>query len=222
MKISLNVDTSRWLGLPRVDADSSEAVAWADDVIAGMKSAWGDKLSSQTEPVVREALRHGLRQISENDSVTLQFWPNTTIANAVVHISASPFADGEKPQALPGVELDYVGQPVVELFGTDNLGMGTETRYLIEVGSAPSVRLGGVHYVFQNDYGFIAVLVEPTLPELIGVMLESLRDVVRTIRVIDDAAGDWSPATVDEAALPSRGEAWLASETAGEAEVTAP
>lgn len=208
MKVSLSVDTARWLQLPTLIEGSPEATQWEDGVIDGMRVAWRGALDSASERIVREALRHGIRQVSPDDSVTLQYWPDASIANAVVHVTASAFAPGESRQLLPLAELDYATEPVTELFETDALGSGVEARYLANVRTDPVVTLGGVNYLFANDYGFVAVGVEPTLPAFVGVLLEPLREVVRSIRVIDDSDGHWQPATAQQVDLPSRGEQW--------------
>jgi len=210
VKISLNVDPARWLALPRLSEDSAEARQWEDTVIDGMKAAWQGALDSPSEPFIREALRNGLRHVSEDDSVTLQYWPDASIVNAIVHIAAAPFAPGEPRQGVPLADIHYFTQPVTSVFETDALGSGVEALYLTTVHEQSPIKAGGVNYLFQNDFGFVAVGVEPTLPGLIGIMLEPLREVVRDIHVVDDAEGNWQPATVDEAALLSRGEQWLA------------
>lgn len=209
MKISLDVDPSRWLHLPRFEEDSAEARQWEDTVIQGMKTAWHGTLDAQGELVVREALRHGLRQVSEDDAVTLQYWPDTSIINAIVHVAASPFEPGDDRNVSPLIDIPYVSQPVTSVFESDGLGAGFEVRYLTTVGGDSNVRAGGVNYLFQNDFGFVAVGVTPTLPGLIGIMLEPLREVVRSIRVVDDAEGNWHRASVDASRVEPRGEDWL-------------
>lgn len=208
MKVSLSVDTARWLQLPPLTEGSPEAARWEDGVIDDMRGAWQGNLDSASERIVREALRNGIRQVSPDDSVTLQYWPDASIANAVVHVTAGAFAPEEPRQIVPLADLDYATEPVAELFETDALGSGVEARYLANVQSNPVVTLGGVNYLFANDYGYVAVGVEPTLPAFIGILLEPLRDVVRSIRVIDDSDGYWEPGTARQEDLPLRGEQW--------------
>tara|TARA_R110002051_G_scaffold71457_2_gene128874 strand:+ start:24737 stop:25411 length:675 start_codon:yes stop_codon:yes gene_type:complete len=208
MKISLNVDTSRWLELPRLVDGSEEARQWEEAVLADMKVAWRGALDAPSEPFVREALRNGLRRVSDDDSVTLQYWPDASIVNAIVHVSAAPFAPDEPRQVVPLADMLFVTQPVVEMFDTAHLGDGVEARYLTTIGEQPPIRVAGVNYLFQNEFGYVAVGVEPTLPSLVGILLEPLREVVRGIQIIDDAEGNWQRASVDESTLPHRGEEW--------------
>ena len=208
MKVSLSVDAARWLQLPPLVDGTPEAAQWEDGVIDGMRAAWNGALDPTSERILREALRNGIRQVSPDDSVTLQFWPDASIANAVVHVTAGAFAPDEPKQLVPLADLAYATEPVTALFETDALGSGVEARYLANVQSDPVITLGGVNYLFANDFGYVAVGVEPTLPAFIGILLEPLRDVVRSIRVIDDAEGRWRPGEARETDLPSRGEDW--------------
>lgn len=230
MKIALSADRSVWLELPRfaVGESGDEAARWEDGVIEGMTGAWRGELDPASEVIVREALRNGLRKVSESDSVTLQYWPSASIANAVVHLSAAAFAAGDVRQGIPLADIRYATQPIVETFQTESLGVGAEARYLTPIEAGSSVVLGGVNYLFETDFGYVAVGVEPTLPRLAGLMLEPLREVVRSIRVVDDAEGEWTRSTGPGVDLPPRGEEWSfesvdrAAEEIGDALVEAP
>ncbi|MBH0008880.1 MULTISPECIES: hypothetical protein [unclassified Salinibacterium] len=208
MKISVDVDTASWLELPRFDEGAPEASTWEDDVVEGMKKAWRGALDASSEHFVREALRHGLRRVSDDDSVTLQYWPDASIVNAIVHIVASPFAPGEERMLQPLADMPYVTEPVAVAFETDALGVGIEARYLTTVGETSTIRAGGVNYLFQNDYGFVAIGVDATLPSLIGILLDPLREIVRNIRVVDDIETNWNFATISDSDLSPRGEDW--------------
>jgi hypothetical protein len=215
VKVSLSVDQSVWLELPKfADASPDAPDQWLDGVVDGMRSAWRGELTAEREIVVREALRNGLRQVADDDSVTLQYWPTASIVNAVVHVSAAPFAPGEAKSGIPLADIPYATQPITESFETDALGVGVEARYLTPLESDASMLLGGVNYLFENDFGYLAVGVSPTLPRLVGLMLEPLRDVVRSIRVTYDIQGEWMRCSGPDVALPARGEEW-SFDTAG-------
>ena len=222
MKISLSVDQSFWLELPRFrPGDSLDlAMQWEDGVIGGMKDAWRGELDAGREVIVREALRNGLRKVAENDSVTLQYWPTASIANAVVHVSAAQFAPGEARLGIPLSDIPYATQPVTTIFETETLGRGVEARYLTPIDTGSPVLLGGVNYLFENDFGYVAIGVEPTLPRLIGLMLESLREIVQSIEVVGDPAGQWTRCSGPGVELPSRGEQW-SFDAAGSDQMTA-
>jgi hypothetical protein len=61
---------------------------------------------------------------------------------------------------------------------------------------------------FSSDSGMIVIGVEPTLPQLIGVLLEPLRELVRGMRIVDDDGEQWTPAVVVPTTLGDRGEEW--------------
>lgn len=210
MKISLSVDENVWLKLPKFSPSEPRELAaqWEEGVIDGMRAAWRGELDPRSEVVVREALRNGLRQVSENDAVTLQYWPTASIANAVVHVSAAQFTPGEARLGIPLADIRYPTQPITTLFETGSLGSGVEARYLTPLDADSSILLGGVNYLFENDFGYVAVGVEPTLPRLVGLLLEPLREVVRSIQVVGDTAGKWMRCAGPGVELPSRGEPW--------------
>ena len=207
MKVSLSVDESGWLQLPQLSGEGP-AARWEDGVVERMRGAWQGALDAGSEALVREALRNGLRQVSENDSVTLQYWPTASIANAVVRVSASEFTPEDARLELPLADIRYAAQPISSLFETEALGIGVESRYLTPVDDDSSMLLAGVNYLFENDFGYVAIGVEPTVPWLVGLMLEPLRDVVRSIQVVGDTAGQWTRCTGPEVELPARGEDW--------------
>lgn len=213
MKLSMQADERYWLELPRfADEQSERAEQWRDGVLERMKVAWQGAMNADDEAVLREALANGLRRILPEDVVTLQFWPNASIVNAVVHVTAAPFApDEHRAGAL--VDIPFTTRPVSEPFEAAHLGSGTEARYLTPVEAQPGLSLGGVNYLFTNDFGYIAVGMEPTLPPVVGVAIEPLRELVRSIRVIDDPDTAWQRCTIDPATVPARGEEWPTSLT---------
>lgn len=200
MTVQLSVDRSRWLELPKSfptpAGDSPKE--WEDRVIHGMHGAWKEAMDGPAEEAVRTALRFGLSRIRPEDAVTLQFWPTTSIINAVVHVVASvaDSADLADPVPLsPGV---YATQPIVDPFLSDSLGPGVETRYLRAFESSGAV-LGGLAYFFPGTNGFVYVGLEDTLPRVAGVTLEPLRELVRGIRWNDEEGARWQAAGLDPA-----------------------
>lgn len=209
MKLSLAAERSTWLELPSsFPTERGELPReWEDRVIAGMREAWRGAMTPPLESVVREALRHGLSRVSEDDSVTLQYWPTASIVNAIVHITAETCDEDSVTMGLPLDDIDYAVEPATDIFEAPFLGEGIEARYLTPVASEPPIVLGGLAYLFEGSTGRVAVAVEPTMPQIIGIMLEPLREVVRSLKVIDDD-GEWRRSTVDESVLVGRGETW--------------
>jgi hypothetical protein len=212
MSIELYADRSSWLLLPSSFPTAAGELPreWENRVVDEMREAWRGGLRADVEPAVREALRHGLRSVQPNDSITLQYWPTASVANAVVHIVAGDYAPGQERWGVPlDEELGFVTAPVVTAFESPNLGTGVEARYLVQTDSEPPLTVGGVNHLFEAPDGFVLVTAEPTLPQLVGVMLEPLREVVRSIRATDDTTGaPWQPATADEVLPTPYGDAW--------------
>lgn len=219
MSVLVYAEQSCWLQLPSSFPTATEQLPreWENEVIAGMRDAWRGKMDPQNEEAAREALRYGLRRVRSDDSVTLQYWPSASIANAVVHVVAREFGPDEKPIGIPlDDDVAYVAAPVVEAFETDFLGTGVEVRYLGASEEDPQLVLGAAGYLFENSHGFVFVGVDATLPQLLGVMLEPLREVVRSIRVTDDDDGrDWDKAAFDVSAFASTGEEWILNDASG-------
>lgn len=208
MKISLKADQRYWLELPHFPKpESGRVFEWQDSVVAKMKRAWSSPMTADGETAVREALKHGLKRVLPDDVVTLQYWPTTSFANVIVHFTAAEFVADEKRQGFPSLDLRYVTQPVTTVVETERLGSGIERRYLFSTTQEPAVTLGGVDYLFANDFGYIAVGMEPTLPGFLGGALEHLREIIQSIEVVEEDS-HWTRCFVDYDALPSRGEEW--------------
>jgi hypothetical protein len=205
----MQADQRYWLELPRfADDDSSQKAQWQDAVLERMKIAWQGAMNDQDQAVLREAIANGLRRILPEDVVTVQYWPNASIANAIVHVTAAEFVQDDDRNVVPLIDMPYATRPITEVFEAEHLGAGIEARYLTPVEGEPGLLLGGVNYLFANDFGFIAVGMEPTLPALLGVAIESLRELVRSIRVIDDPDNAWQRCAADLSGVLSRGEQW--------------
>ncbi|MGK2933082.1 MAG: hypothetical protein ACSLFD_10005 [Solirubrobacterales bacterium] len=212
MTVQLSYDDSKWLQLPDsfpTEVGETQQV-WEDRIIVGMREAWDQQMSREQELMARGGLQHGVERVQPDDSITLQFWPMTAPVNVVVHVMAGVLADGESIDAVPIESGTYVGAPVIAPFSTDLLGDGLEVRYLAAIESDQPLAFGGINYLFRNDNAYVMVVAEATLPLLVGLLLEPLRDVIRTIHVSDLANGSWQPATLDPKVLTSIsvGESW--------------
>jgi hypothetical protein len=211
MSIRITADPSRWLPLPSVfptalDADED---AWVARILEGMRERWGDEWTPDAEQAVPQALRFGRSKIHPEDSITLQFWPTTSLANVVVHLAAR-VRDADEPRLrIPFDERETIVPPVIDAFPSAHLGIGVELRHLERIDTEPPMELGGISYLFENDTRSVLVVADPTLPILVGVMLDPLRAVVRSLHVVDDEGdGPWQPATIDESVLSESAEQW--------------
>lgn len=209
MIVELEADDRRWLAIPSAFPTDTglDHQAWEDQVVRGMRTTWDAASATLPEDAVRQALRLAVGGVGD-DSITLQFWPAASVANVIVHVAVREFAPGEPTRVLPLDDAPYVVEPVSTVIESDHLGTGVESRFLVGVDAEPPLSLGAVNFLFENDRGHVFVGTDATLPGLIGLMLEPLRAVVRTIRVHDDEIGPWRRATVDPGAIPARGEFW--------------
>jgi hypothetical protein len=214
MNILLYTDSRSWLQLPDSfpTAQGELPREWENRVIDAMREVWTDGMDNAAEQTQREALRHGLSRVRPEDAITLQYWPTASVVNAIVHVAGREFGPGEQRAGVPLDDtVQYVTAPALSTFEANGLGSGVEARYLIPAGANNEFVLGGVNYLFENERGAVLVSVEPTLPKLIGLMLEPLREVVRSIRVTEDGDTDsaaWDRATVDDAVVAPYGDTW--------------
>jgi len=218
--IELSADQQRWLLLPPTfpTAEGESAQQWEDRVVDGMREAWRGTLTSEVEPHVRAALRFGCSKILPEDSVTLQFWPAANIANVVVHIGADETVESDLSVPPLDTSLDYVTKPIVTPFEAERLGTGVEVRHVrLAENTDPPLALAGVNYRFASSTGEIVVVAEPTFPALLGLMLEPLREVVRSMWVSsDDSSAGWVRSTIDVSAFSGGTDEWQLDDAVGE------
>ncbi|CAN5139464.1 hypothetical protein BH09ACT3_BH09ACT3_06820 [soil metagenome] len=203
MSIQLSYEDSKWLEVPRSFPTATDETqqAWEDRIILGMRQTWD--MSHDQELMARGGLKHGVERVQPEDSITLQFWPLAAPANVIVHVTVGVLAEGEQMDAVPLQSGTYVGVPVIDPFTTSSLGDGLEVRYLAAIESDTPLALGGINYLFRNESAYVTVVAEATLPMLVGLLLEPLREVVRSIQVTDVAGGRWEPATLDPTVITS-------------------
>lgn len=210
MSVALSADTRSWLELPQTFPTASGELAqeWEDRVVLGMRDAWKGALNADAEVAVRQALRHGLERVRPEDSVTLQYWPAASVINSVVHVAVNEFGPDDVKQTVPLDDGPFVVEPHSSEFETETLGTGVESRALISIDTDPPMVVGALNYLFENSVGYVYVGIDPTLPALVGTMLEPLRDIVRSIRVTGTDGEPWEKCSVDSSKLVARGETW--------------
>lgn len=211
MNITLGADPRRWLALPAEfpTPDGLDRIDWENAVLTGVREAWEGRLDARAEALARQALRRGLESVDASDSITLQFWPDASIANVVVHITAGLFdADEPRPELPVPQDVTFVTPPAIDTLEAPGVGTGVEARYLVAPEGASRLAVGGVGYLFQNARAFILVRSEPTFPVLLGHMLDPLREVVRSLAVRGDDEEPWQTATVGPDVLERPGEEW--------------
>jgi hypothetical protein len=202
MTVRLVAD-DRWLAIPSEfpTPEGESAAQWEDRVVSVMRQRWGGDLTPQLEPVVREALRHGVNRVEPDDTLTLQFWPSASFINAIVHIVVGTFEPGDERRVVPLDGGPFVTRPQSVLVESETLGTGVESAALIALDEEPPVTLGGLNYLFEGPVGYVYVGVDPTFPQLVGLIQAPLREVINTIRVDMEDGREWGRATVDEKAL---------------------
>lgn len=213
MRIELSADQRFWLRLPPrgEDAGGVSSAAWEDGVIATMRPTWGALMTAEVEAAVRGALHLGRSRVLDSDALTLQFWPTTSVVNAIVHISAYPLEVVSDERHVPLDDgMRYVVRPRIEPFMTPHLGEGTEARYLGYLDEVtPRVDLAGINYLFENSRAVVSVVLEPTLPAVLSLVGGPLRELVSTIRVVaGEGEEPWRPATIDRTLFVPFGDAW--------------
>lgn len=213
MSIELFPDDRFWLHLPPAfpAGGHGDAAAWEDAVLSRMRDAWPSPIDADTETALRAALRHGRDRILPEDSVTLQFWPGAAVLNAVVHVIWGRFdEESPRPAALLEEVDDAIAEPVLAEVESTHLGAGVEARYLRRLESPTPFVVGGLTRLYSSDTHYVAVVVDATLPQLIGLLADPLAELLDTLRVVvdDDGEAFWRRSLVPAGAVPESGEAW--------------
>lgn len=202
-------DSRYWLQLPPSFPTASGQIPreWENEAIERMRDGWAGDYDPRAEPELRAALQYGLRQVQTTDASTLQFWPGGSVANVVVHLTAwERTADGPRAWYPLTADTPLLGPPVASAHEAPRLGTGVEVRYLVDAGGG--VVLAGVNLLFENDQASILVRTEPTLPQVVALLLEPLGELVDGLRVDDQGGPAWEPCTVDPAVLATSAEEW--------------
>ncbi|PWB97480.1 hypothetical protein DF220_06280 [Salinibacterium hongtaonis] len=210
MTVSVSIDSARWLVIPHTfPSESGDTVReWEDQVVSQMREAWDGALTAQLEPLVRGALQHAVARVEPDDSLTLQFWPGASVVNAIVHIVAGTFGQEPQRRVIPLDDGPFVTEPQSIPFESKTLGTGVESAALLALDDEPPYTVGVLNYLFESEVGYVYVGVDPTLPHLIGLMRDSLRDVVHTIQVDTEDGREWGRASVDMEVLQKPAETW--------------
>ena len=211
MTVSLSVDSARWLVIPLTfpNASGETAGEWEDRVVSQMREAWDGILTAQLEPLVRGALQHAVARVEPDDAVTLQFWPGASVINAIVHVVAGTFGPDSRHRTIPLDDGPFVTEPQSIPFESNTLGTGVESAALLALDDEPPYTVGVLNYLFESEVGYVYVAVDPTLPQLIGLMRDSLRDVVDTIQVDTEDGREWGKASVNMERLQKAAETWV-------------
>jgi hypothetical protein len=193
MRLEIDADTSLWLPLPSTFPTPAGETRqeWEDGVLARMRPAWEGALTPEMEPIVRGALQHGLASVLPEDSVTLQFWPGPSIVNAVVHVGAGQWPDGERATGLPLDEEVLRHGVLTEPFASPALGAGAQVTFYFEAPTEPRTLLAGAGFFFNSPSGYVAVTSEPTIPPIFSALIPHLTALVDRIEV---HGATWLPA----------------------------
>lgn len=187
-----------WLAIPALET-AAEAAAWVDEHAAAIRQAWGETWQPEHDEVVRALLAAGLEHRRPDDALCFQVWPTNAPVCIFVHAAVGQLApDDRLPEAGEGI-----------LYEADGLGLGVQMPVVERVDDAD---VAGVQFLFAQEGLVVRVDVEPTLPELLGLLIPMVHSFVQTVQL---TASDGTRFRADAPALleAEDGESWVDSLT---------
>nr|WP_274637714.1 hypothetical protein [Microbacterium bovistercoris] len=188
-----------WMPIPAL-AGTDAAPPWIAQNAAALREAWGDRWEPVHDRLVPALLQAALGHRRPEDALAFQVWPTDAPVCIFVHAAVGTFPDGTRmPRPGDGILCDAEG-----------LGLGVQLPIVEEVGDVQTL---GVQFVFADAARAVSVVVEPTLPELIGILMPQIHGFVQSLRLTapDGAAFRADPPALLEA---DPAETWIDSLTA--------
>lgn len=165
-------ETPGWLEIPTPDSPES-ARRWVGEQTAAMRAAWGEGWEPAHEGVVPAMLEAALAHRRDQDALAFQLWPTNAAVCLFVHAAVGE-VDDEIAAPAEAVPYDSAG-----------LGPGLHVPVARTVAGATVL---GAEFVFRSGARVVAVSVEPTLPELLAILLPAVHGFVQSL-VLTGPAG---------------------------------
>jgi hypothetical protein len=182
--LTVHVDESRWIMIPRELAEHERAV-WLDRAITTAERATAH-WDPPTGDLIPQILEHALDVRGDHDGLLLQFWPDVVPGAVLVRVEVSEAADRNSvADQLRGEVLSRVEQ-----FHSQGLGPGYEWLHSAPLPGEQDDVLIGTQYLFMDDALMVVVTLEATLPTIFSFVIEDVREFVASIE-LTDAGGPW-------------------------------
>jgi hypothetical protein len=166
-RLSARSDEPGWMPIP-VPAADDEAGRWVAEQTDAMRRAWGDAWSPAYDETVPALLVAALDRRRPDDVFAFQVWPTEAPVCIFVHAAAGGIA--------PGTRLPGPGDGV--LYEADGLGTGIHVPIVESLGGTHVV---GAEFIFVGEHRAVTVFVEPTLPEILAVLMPAVHAFVQSV-----------------------------------------
>lgn len=171
-RMSAGTDAPGWLAMPALGG-TEDPRAWVRSRTDGLRTAFGERWSSELERVVPTLLAAGLDRREQGDLLSWQVWPLALPVLATVHARIVDSA------AVP----DWLASGAdVQPYDSAGLGPGVQvsaTAALDEPGTTAAFTL----FAFDDGAATVVVAVDPTLAEVLTFSMGGLRTLVDGMRV---------------------------------------
>lgn len=184
-ELTVHVDESRWITIPR-DLAGSERAAWTATAVrtAEQASTHWDRPAADLVPQIVE---HALDTRGDGDGFVLQFWPDVIPAAVLVRVDVSEAPERDAiAEQLRGEVLSRVEQ-----FSSRGLGPGYEWLHSAPLPGAEVDALLGTQYLFIGDRLMVVVTLDATLPTVFPFVIDEVREFVAGIE-LTDAGRPWT------------------------------
>lgn len=172
--IELATTEPGWLAIPD-ELPQADRAKWVDECVDELQTAWGELWTPEAEGRVRQMLLAGLEERPDAELV-FDVWP--VFRTVRVRVQIDMFASATLPdwQAEDFTVLAYEDAPV---------GPGTMCVRMHDLGTGDGVESTLVDWcaVFDDGERALVVLVESTLPHLLGQILPGLHGMISTLKV---------------------------------------
>lgn len=163
-----HADASRCIVLPPLDVPFDRE-AWLDaatETAVAASSHWG----LDDPGFVRAMVEHALSQRAPQDVLALQLWPDDTAIAGVVRVSTH---DAEGLEAVAARLAHSGAERIDRIDGA--MGAGCEWLHVAPIPGEPAEGLLGWQAVFAGAEVDVLVTLEPTVPQLMPMLLDDAR-----------------------------------------------
>lgn len=177
MQLTVHVDESRWITIPR-DLAAVDRRAWIETAVRTAERA-STHWDQPTGDLVPQIVEHALEARGNHDGLVLQFWPEGVPAAVLVRIEVSEALErNDIAEQLRGEVLSRVEQ-----FTSRGIGPGYEWLHSAPLPGEQVEALIGTQYLFIDDEIMVTVTLDATLPTVFPFVIDDVRELVASVEL---------------------------------------
>ncbi|MCT9818881.1 hypothetical protein N3K63_01130 [Microbacterium sp. W1N] len=181
-------DEPGWLLLPRTDSEASRR-AWVDAQAGALRDAWAHTWQPEHDHVIPAMLGAALARRRDEDALAFQLWPTNAALCLIVHAAVGDTDTAEGTLVVPAPAAgDLADVRTGDAVPYDSEGLGPGVHVPV-VGTVAGATVVGAEFVFRSGTRVVAVSVEPTLPELLAILMPAIHGFVQSL-VLEGPAGE--------------------------------